>query len=100
MRTLAIAISGLSIFFMLMSMREVQADVCSDTLSSLRPCMVSAIGSNPPPPSAACCKNIKSASPQTLCKCLAGVGSQVGSGINQDAAKKIPEKCGAESFKC
>lgn len=97
MRTLGIVLSGFSIFFMLVSMTEVQADLCSDTLTSLKPCLVSVTGSNPPPPSDICCKNVKSVPPQTLCKCFSGAG---GSDINQDAARKLPGKCGEPNFKC
>ncbi|KAJ7539895.1 hypothetical protein O6H91_11G114000 [Diphasiastrum complanatum] len=87
MRTLGIVLWGFSIFFLLVSMTEVQADLCSDTLTSLKPCLASVTGTNPPPLSDVCCKNVKSVPPQTLCKCIF-------------AARKIPQKCGEPNLKC
>ncbi|KAJ7539891.1 hypothetical protein O6H91_11G113700 [Diphasiastrum complanatum] len=97
MRTLGIVLCGFSIFFLLVSMTEVQANLCSDTLTSLKPCLASVTGTNPPPPSDVCYKNVKGVPPQTLCKCIYGAG---GSNINQDAARKIPQKCGEPDLKC
>ncbi|KAJ7539896.1 hypothetical protein O6H91_11G114100 [Diphasiastrum complanatum] len=98
MRTLVIVLCGFNIFFLLVSMTtEVQADLCSDTLTSLKRCLVSVTSTNAPPPSDVCCKNVKSVPLQTLCKCISGAG---GSNINQDAATKTPQKCGESDLKC
>ncbi|NP_001238368.1 Non-specific lipid transfer protein GPI-anchored 5-like precursor [Glycine max] len=68
---------------------------CTNTLTSLSPCLNYIMGSSPTP-SASCCSQLSSivqSSPQCLCSVLNGGGSTFGITINQTLALSLPGAC-------
>lgn len=68
---------------------------CTNTLTSLSPCLNYIMGSSSTP-SASCCSQLSSvvqSSPQCLCSVLNGGGSTFGITINQTLALSLPGAC-------